>query len=168
MSPASSLLVVALALAIVALVLAVRKTNTAAVILAIVGLVASVLGLALWIVFASALSVSSTAFFLIALTAAIISLVLPAVDATAPIFVHETGPVTMRDYRPTNTLAITSLVVVFVVALAGLILGYIALSQIKRTREGGRSLALAAVVVGWVGSVVGILVIGGFVAFHFV
>ncbi|MEV8213359.1 DUF4190 domain-containing protein [Leifsonia sp. NPDC077715] len=49
----------------------------------------------------------------------------------------------------TNTLAIVAFVCSFVVALAGIICGHIALSQIKRTGEGGRGLALAAVIIGY-------------------
>lgn len=51
----------------------------------------------------------------------------------------------------TNGLAIASLVVVFFSSLIGLILGHVALAQIRRTGEGGRGLALAAVIIGWVG-----------------
>ncbi|MDQ1609332.1 MAG: hypothetical protein QOE16_2064, partial [Microbacteriaceae bacterium] len=49
----------------------------------------------------------------------------------------------------TNPLAIASLIVVFFSSLIGLILGHVALSQIKRSGENGRGLALAAVIVGW-------------------
>ncbi|WFR67180.1 DUF4190 domain-containing protein [Curtobacterium flaccumfaciens] len=48
----------------------------------------------------------------------------------------------------TNTLAIISLVLAFVAPLIGFILGFVALSQVKRRGEGGRGLALAAVIVG--------------------
>ena len=51
---------------------------------------------------------------------------------------------------PTNTLAIVALVLAFFVSIAGIVCGYIALGQIKRTGEGGHGLALAAVIVGWV------------------
>jgi hypothetical protein len=56
----------------------------------------------------------------------------------------------------TNVLAIISLVascvgLIFPLGLvAGVITGHIALSQIKRTAEGGRPLALAGVIVGYV------------------
>jgi hypothetical protein len=58
--------------------------------------------------------------------------------------------------RPTNVLAIVALVasgagVFFFYAgpIAGIIMGHISLSQIKRTGEGGHGLALAAVIVGY-------------------
>ncbi len=60
-------------------------------------------------------------------------------------------------YAPrTNPLAITSLVlslvglIVWITAIAGVITGHVALGQIKRTGEGGRGMALAGVIVGYV------------------
>ncbi|MBA8815209.1 ABC-type antimicrobial peptide transport system permease subunit [Microbacterium halimionae] len=52
--------------------------------------------------------------------------------------------------KSTNLFAILSIIFVWFGALFGLIFGYIALSQIKRTGEGGRGIALAAVIIGWV------------------
>ena len=49
----------------------------------------------------------------------------------------------------TNVLAIVGFACSFVVALAGIICGHIALSQIKRTGESGRGFALAAVIIGY-------------------
>src|SRR4051794_434926 len=43
----------------------------------------------------------------------------------------------------TNTLAIVSFVSAFIVSVVAVITGHIALSQIKRTGEGGRGFALA-------------------------
>lgn len=48
----------------------------------------------------------------------------------------------------TNTLAIISLVAAFVAPLIGFILGFVAMSQSRKRGEGGRGLALAAVIVG--------------------
>jgi hypothetical protein len=68
----------------------------------------------------------------------------------------ETTPVP-QSYAPatakTNTLAIISLVtsILWGTALVGVITGHIALSQIKRTGESGRGLALAGVIIGYVG-----------------
>ncbi|MHA7985018.1 DUF4190 domain-containing protein [Rathayibacter sp. CAU 1779] len=59
----------------------------------------------------------------------------------------------------TNTLAIVSIIVVWFVSLLGVILGHIALSQIKRTGEGGRGIALAAVIIGYVAIGLAILLI---------
>src|SRR3954452_23586293 len=50
--------------------------------------------------------------------------------------------------RPTNTMAILALVMAFVFAPAGLILGIIARKQIRQTGEDGDGLALAGIIVG--------------------
>ena len=52
--------------------------------------------------------------------------------------------------RPTNTMAILALVMAFVFAPAGLILGIVARRQIARTGEEGSGLALAGIIVGGV------------------
>ena len=57
----------------------------------------------------------------------------------------------------TNVLAIIALIGAFVVPLAGIICGHIALAQIKRTGEKGRGLALAGTILGYVFVVLGIL-----------
>jgi hypothetical protein len=54
----------------------------------------------------------------------------------------------------TNTLAIAALVSSFFIGPTGVILGYIALHQIKTTGEGGRGLAIAALVIGYASMVV--------------
>lgn len=58
----------------------------------------------------------------------------------------------------TNTLAVVSLVSAFFISLVAVITGHIALGQIKRTGESGRGLALAGVVLGYLGLVVGAIV----------
>lgn len=50
--------------------------------------------------------------------------------------------------RPTNTMAILALVLAFVVAPAGLVLGIIARRQIDRTGEEGAGMALAGIIIG--------------------
>lgn len=52
------------------------------------------------------------------------------------------GPV-----RPYNVLAIVGFVLTFFVSIAGLIVGIVALGQIRRTGERGHGLALAAIIV---------------------
>ena len=53
--------------------------------------------------------------------------------------------------RPTNVLAIISLIASCVgFTVPGIIMGHIALHQIKRSGEGGHGLALAGVIVGYV------------------
>jgi hypothetical protein len=50
--------------------------------------------------------------------------------------------------RPTNTMAILALVMAFVFAPTGLILGIVARKQIRETGEDGDGLALAGIIVG--------------------
>lgn len=65
--------------------------------------------------------------------------------------------------RGTNTMSIVSLVCAFVIAPLGIIFGHIALSQIKRTGEEGRGLAIAGLVVGYVSTLLTILAIAFFI-----
>jgi hypothetical protein len=61
--------------------------------------------------------------------------------------------------RPTNSLAILSLVLAFVFAPAGLITGIVARRQIKRTHEDGDGLALAGIIVGGIATAFFVLLI---------
>ena len=61
--------------------------------------------------------------------------------------------------RPTNGLAIASLVCAFLFAPLGIIFGHISLSQIKRTDEEGRGLAIAGLVISYLLTVLAILVL---------
>src|SRR5437868_2580819 len=61
--------------------------------------------------------------------------------------------------RPTNTMAILALVLAFVAAPAGLILGIIARKQIRRTGEEGDGLALAGIIVGGIFTAIFVLLI---------
>lgn len=56
-----------------------------------------------------------------------------------------------------NVLAIVGFVLAFVVSLGAVICGHIALSQIKRTGEKGRGLAIAALVLGYLGILLGLI-----------
>ncbi|WP_353826768.1 DUF4190 domain-containing protein [Agromyces sp. SYSU T0242] len=60
--------------------------------------------------------------------------------------------------QKTNILAIVSLVSAFFISLVAIITGHIALSQIKKTGEQGRGLAIAGLVIGYIGLVVGLIV----------
>jgi hypothetical protein len=51
----------------------------------------------------------------------------------------------------TNVLAIVSLVSAFFVSIAAVVTGHIALAQIRRTGEGGRGMALAGLIIGYIG-----------------
>ena len=57
-----------------------------------------------------------------------------------------------------NVLAIVSLVSAFFVSLAAVITGHIALGQIKRTGEKGRGLAIAGLVLGYAGMILGLII----------
>jgi peptidyl-prolyl cis-trans isomerase B (cyclophilin B) len=67
--------------------------------------------------------------------------------------------------RPTNALAIVSLVCAFVFAPLGIVFGHISLSQIKRSGEQGRGLALAGLIIGYVVTALTVVVVVLAVAF---
>jgi hypothetical protein len=91
-------------------------------------------------------------------------------------------PVYGYDYpmsKPTNGLAIAAMIV-SIVGLAGIcaygvgsifispvgaILGHVARRQIRQRDQAGEGMALAGIVVGWVGFGLGVLVAGAFAAF---
>ncbi|MDQ4503732.1 DUF4190 domain-containing protein [Sinomonas sp. ASV322] len=67
---------------------------------------------------------------------------------------------TPYDWRVgTNTLAIVSLIGAFFIPIVGVITGFIALGQIKRTGENGRGLAIAGIIIGIAGTVLWSLVV---------
>jgi hypothetical protein len=59
----------------------------------------------------------------------------------------------------TNSLAIAALVSSFFISLLGVILGHIALNQIKTTGEGGRGLAIAGLVIGYASMALAVIII---------
>ncbi|KUH98512.1 cyclophilin [Mycolicibacterium acapulense] len=61
--------------------------------------------------------------------------------------------------RQTNTLAVAALVCAFVFAPLGIVFGHVSLSQIKKTGEEGRGLAIAGLVIGYLVSVLTVLVV---------
>jgi peptidyl-prolyl cis-trans isomerase B (cyclophilin B) len=61
--------------------------------------------------------------------------------------------------QPTNSLAIVSLVCAFLFAPLGIVFGHISLSQIKRTGEEGRGLAVAGLVISYLITVLTIVVV---------
>ncbi|PXA80979.1 DUF4190 domain-containing protein [Auritidibacter sp. NML120636] len=64
-------------------------------------------------------------------------------------------------YAPFNTMAIVGFVFSLLIPIVGVICSHISLSQIKKTGERGRGLALAGAIIGWVviGLVVGFLLL---------
>src|ERR1700712_102843 len=61
--------------------------------------------------------------------------------------------------RPTNAMAIASIVCAFILAPLGVIFGHISLSQIKKTGEEGRGLAIAGLVISYMITVLTIVVV---------
>lgn len=77
-----------------------------------------------------------------------------------------------QQYAPaqtsTNGLAIASLVLGLTgISIVGLVLGYIARKQIRESggRQDGAGLATAGIVLGWIGTILGIIFIVAYVAF---
>lgn len=66
---------------------------------------------------------------------------------------------TYQPPRPTNSLAIASLVCAFVLAPLGVVFGHMSLSQIKKTGEQGRGLAIAGLIVSYLVIVTAIVVV---------
>lgn len=64
----------------------------------------------------------------------------------------------------TNGLAIASLIAAFIVPLVGVILGHVALSQIRRTGQEGRGLAVAGLVIGYISLIATVVGVIAFVA----
>ena len=60
---------------------------------------------------------------------------------------------------PTNTMAIAALVSAVVFAPLGIVFGHISLSQIKRTGEEGRGLAIAGLVIGYLVTVLTVIAV---------
>lgn len=67
--------------------------------------------------------------------------------------------------QKTNIMAILSLVFAFVFSILGIVFGHIALSQIKRTGEDGRGLAVAGLIIGYVAVGLGVLAVIAYVVF---
>ncbi|BBY29590.1 peptidylprolyl isomerase [Mycolicibacterium sediminis] len=61
--------------------------------------------------------------------------------------------------RGTNGLAVASLICAFLFAPLGILFGHMSLSQIKRTGEDGHGLAVAGLIIGYVVTVLGALVL---------
>lgn len=67
--------------------------------------------------------------------------------------------------RPTNGMAIASLVCAFLFAPLGIVFGHVSMSQIKRTGEQGRGMAIAGLVIGYVLTILTILVVVATIVF---
>ena len=68
--------------------------------------------------------------------------------------------------RPTNAMAVASLVCAFVIAPLGVVFGHISLGQIKRSGEQGRGMAIAGLVIGYLITIVTVVaLVAGFLIF---
>jgi hypothetical protein len=70
------------------------------------------------------------------------------------------GPVYMQSVS-TNGLAIASMILgilwlYWLGSILALIFGYVALSQIRRRGDGGRGMAIAGIILGWIGVIVAV------------
>lgn len=83
------------------------------------------------------------------------------------------GPAGYPAPPKTNTLAIVSLIsgivglviVPFIGSIVAVITGHMSLSQLKRSGEAGRGMALAGTIIGWVGLALAIIGLILFIAF---
>jgi uncharacterized membrane protein YeaQ/YmgE (transglycosylase-associated protein family) len=85
----------------------------------------------------------------------------------------EVPPVYQQQYaapapKQTNGLAIASLVLGLTgISIVGLVLGYVARKQIRESngRQDGSGFATAGIVLGWIGTILGVLLIAAYVVF---
>ncbi len=92
---------------------------------------------------------------------------LAAVPSTPLVTAPTYGPAVKP---PPNGFAIVSLILgiawlYWIGSILALVFGYVAIIQIRQNRESGRGLAIAGIVLGWIGVGIGLLIlIGSFVA----
>lgn len=72
---------------------------------------------------------------------------------------HGPGPYPYPTPPPTNGMAIASLICAFVFAPLGIVFGHVSLSQIKKSGEDGRGLAIAGLVISYLVTVLSIVVV---------
>jgi hypothetical protein len=82
----------------------------------------------------------------------------PAYQQTAPAY-SQGGAYGQPQSDRYNVLAIVSLVSSFFISLVAVITGHIALNQIKKTGEKGRGIAIAGLVLGYLGILASIVVL---------
>ena len=78
-------------------------------------------------------------------------------DAPPPAPAPSSTPYSSAPEQKTNTLAIVALILGILIPIAGIVVGHISLSQIKKTGENGRGLALTGTILGYVFSVLWII-----------
>lgn len=67
--------------------------------------------------------------------------------------------------RKTNSMAIAALVSALTLAPLGIVFGHIALSQMKRSGEEGRGLAVAGLVIGYISTAVWLIIVIAYIAY---
>ena len=70
---------------------------------------------------------------------------------------YSTPVVPATNPTQTNVLAIIAIIAAIVVPIVGVVLGFIARGQIRRSGEGGGTLAVVAIIVGIVLTILGII-----------
>lgn len=83
-------------------------------------------------------------------------------DAPGPPAASYGVPVAGAVFMPvqkTNSMAIAALVASLTVSFLGIVFGHIALSQIRRTGEGGRGLAIAGLIIGYIATAISALLL---------
>lgn len=78
-------------------------------------------------------------------------------DAPPPAPEPSSTPYSSAPEQKTNTLAIVALILGILIPIAGIVVGHISLSQIKKTGENGRGLALTGTILGYVFSLLWII-----------
>jgi hypothetical protein len=101
-------------------------------------------------------AVLSPLVYLLAFGLAIVAV---GIAVTLPVHYSKVRRADILQIESWSALSIVSFVLAFLVPLAGVVCGHIALSQIKRTRARGWGFAVSALWIGYVNVVTGILVI---------
>ena len=83
----------------------------------------------------------------------------PPAGSVPPAPSYSAPPQNQGGEPPLNTLALVSFIGSFFISLVGIICGHIALSQIKKTGERGRGFALAGLIIGYVAIAITIIAI---------
>lgn len=70
-------------------------------------------------------------------------------DYAQPGYPQQVQPSTATTLAYTNTFALVSIITAFLSPIAAIVFGHMALSQIKRTGDAGRGLALTGLIIGY-------------------
>ena len=149
------LVTVAVVLAVVSLITSRRPSSPASIITGAISVFIGLLSVAYSFVTGQGIFwIISALVFLLTVVALIVSII-----AKTRSVANATPPTAITQSSQTNGLALASVIVVWFGAVVGVILGHIALSQVKRSGEQGRGLALTAVIAGW--TLIGVSILTG-------